>query len=84
MSETDILAARRQTVREFLVRRLRTEIGDNEDFFKAGYINSLFAMELVTFLEKSFGIEIPNSDLRIENFNTVEAITALVSRCLAK
>ena len=51
-----------------------------EDIFSLGYINSLFAMELVMFLEKTFVITIPNNELHIDNFRTVTAMTGLVGR----
>ena len=51
-----------------------------QDIFSLGYINSLFAMELVMFMEKAFTITVPNEELRIDNFRTVEAMTALVTR----
>ncbi len=52
----------------------------DQDIFSLGYINSLFAMELVMFIEKTFALTVPNEELRIENFRTVEAMTALVER----
>jgi methoxymalonate biosynthesis acyl carrier protein len=58
----------------------QADIGVDEDIFSLGFINSLFAMELVMFIEKAFGFSIPNEDLRIDNFRTVAAMTALVSR----
>jgi acyl carrier protein len=58
----------------------QAEISGTEDIFSLGYINSLFAMELVMFVEKTFGVTIPNTELRIDNFRTVEAMTALVER----
>ena len=55
-------------------------ITETEDIFSLGYINSLFAMELVMFLEKSFSVTIPNDELHIDNFRTVKAMAALVER----
>jgi len=75
MSETtgDILA--------FITGRFpQAEITATEDIFSLGYINSLFAMELVMHLEKTFGVTIPNEELRIDNFRTAAAMTELVGR----
>jgi acyl carrier protein len=58
----------------------QARIGITDDIFACGYINSLFAMELVMFLEKTFGFMISNDDLNIENFRTVSAMTSLVGR----
>ena len=51
-----------------------------EDIFSLGFVNSLFAMELVLFLERHGGVEIPNEELDLDNFRTVEAMSALVGR----
>jgi acyl carrier protein len=59
------------------------EITETDDIFSLGYINSLFAMELVMYLEKTFGITLGNDDLRIDNFRTVAAMTGLVTRYVA-
>jgi len=56
------------------------EITEIDDIFSLGYINSLFAMELVMHLEKTFGVTIPNEELRIDNFRTAAAMTELVGR----
>jgi methoxymalonate biosynthesis acyl carrier protein len=58
----------------------QAEIDPDQDVFSLGYVNSLFAMELVMFIEKTFGISVPNEELRIDNFRTVTAMTELVGR----
>ena len=58
----------------------QAEIAPDQDIFAMGFINSLFAMELVMFIEKTFGRSVPNDELRIDNFRTVEAMAALVGR----
>jgi methoxymalonate biosynthesis acyl carrier protein len=55
-------------------------IETDKDIFSLGYINSLFAMELVMFIEKTFSITVPNEELRIDNFRTIDAMSALVER----
>ena len=65
----------------FITNRFpQAEITDTEDIFSLGYINSLFAMELVMHLEKTFAVTIPNEELRIDNFRTAAAMTELVGR----
>lgn len=53
-------------------------LGPTDDIFTHGYVNSLFAMELVMFLENTFGFTLPTEVLRLDNFRTVESMTALV------
>jgi methoxymalonate biosynthesis acyl carrier protein len=68
-------------IREFLSRFFRTsDLGDRDDIFELGFVNSLFAMRLVTWAEQEFGLRIEDEDLDIENFNSIEAIARLVER----
>ncbi|MBC3839809.1 acyl carrier protein [Streptacidiphilus sp. 4-A2] len=50
------------------------------DLFQEGGLSSLFAMQLVVHLEKSYGIAIRGTDLRLDNFRTVTRMAALVRR----
>ncbi len=68
-------------VKTFLARVIPDhELGDEEDIFAAGYVNSLFAMQLVLFVEKEFHIAVEDADMDTENFRTVGAIARLVER----
>lgn len=58
----------------------QAELSETVDIFSLGFINSLFAMELVMFVEKTYGFTIPTDELRIDNFRTAAAISALVQR----
>lgn len=68
-------------IREFLARHIRGhQLGDDEDIFASGFVNSMFAMQLVQFVEQTFGITVEDEDLEIANFQSVNAIAALVER----
>jgi acyl carrier protein len=68
-------------IRDFVGRASNDRpLGDDEDIFAAGFVNSLFAMELVTFVEGTFGITIESEDLDLDNFRTVSRIADLVTR----
>ena len=53
---------------------------DGDDIFADGLVNSLFALQLVTFLEDSFNITVENDDLDLQNFRSVDAIADFVGR----
>lgn len=75
----------KEQVGGFLRRHTGREgLGETEDVFSAGYVNSLFAMQLVLFVEKSFGIRVLDGDLDRRNFCSIEAIERFVSAKLAK
>jgi len=68
-------------VREFVSRFFRGhDLQDNEDLFATGYVNSMFAMQLVQFVESDFGLTVESEDLELDNFRSLDAITALVQR----
>lgn len=53
---------------------------EEQDIFQLGFVNSLFAMELVMFIEKTFAITVPGAELRIDNFRSANLMTELVAR----
>ena len=68
-------------VRGFLKRYFRKhELENDEDIFSLGFVNSLFAMQLVMFLEKEFSIQIETKDLNLDNFRTINNIVDLVEK----
>lgn len=54
------------------------EVQDDDDIFAMGFVNSLFAMQLVLFIEKEFGMSVEDEDLNIDNFRTINTITELI------
>ncbi|MBC6447369.1 acyl carrier protein [Actinokineospora xionganensis] len=58
----------------------QVEIDAAQDIFQLGFVNSLFAMELVMFVEKTFGVTIPNDELQLDHFRTADSMAALVGR----
>nr|WP_288974227.1 phosphopantetheine-binding protein [uncultured Blautia sp.] len=73
----------------YINEKIRTFIGrftkgktfsDSDNIFETGLVNSLFAMQLVQFIETEFNISIDNADLNLENFKNVDAIVNLIER----
>jgi len=56
------------------------ELQDDDDIFAAGFVNSMFAMQLVLFIEKEFQVTIDNEDLDLDNFRTINAVARLLER----
>jgi acyl carrier protein len=67
-------------IRSFLGTRWPGDLQDDDDIFEAGLVNSLFAMQLVLFVEQEFAIQVSNEDLERDNFRTVNTIAGLVER----
>jgi methoxymalonate biosynthesis acyl carrier protein len=56
----------RTSIRNFLSEHITSyDLQDDDDFFALGLANSLFAMQLVLFVEQEFDISIDGDDLGI-------------------
>ena len=53
-------------------------VQDDDNIFDKGLVNSLFAMQLVSFLEKKYNIAITNDELDLKNFKDINSICALI------
>lgn len=70
----------RARIREFLGRYIRTqEIADDEDMFTNGYVNSLFVIQLVLFVEQELATPVADDDLDFDNFRSIDAIAGFVA-----
>jgi methoxymalonate biosynthesis acyl carrier protein len=69
-----------KTLLTFLESRTRHTWQPETDLFASGSVTSLFAMELVVFLERTFDVAVTGADLSLANFRTVHAMTAMVRR----
>ena len=54
------------------------EFTDDDHIFRKGFVDSLFAVKLLAYLEQEFKIKISNEDLNIENFHSVNKIIEFV------
>jgi methoxymalonate biosynthesis acyl carrier protein len=60
---------------------IRPEWG--QDLFETGVANSMFAMQLVVFLEQNYSVTVAGADLQLANFRTARSMAALVGRLRA-
>lgn len=56
------------------------ELPDGDSLLDRGIIDSTGVLELVLFLEESFGLQIKASEMLPQNFDSVDAIVAFVER----
>ncbi len=80
-NENRRFADARLRIREHLTRQFRgSEFTDSDDIFEVGLINSLAAVELVLYLEKTFDILVEEEDLEMKNFRSVDGMVAFLQR----
>jgi acyl carrier protein len=68
-------------IRSFLSRFNADDIWlDGKELLTAGVVESLMAVELLRFLERTFSMVILDEDLELENFNSIDGMLALIKR----
>ena len=68
------------TIRRFIMSAVNVpNLADDDNLFESGIVNSLFAVQLMTFIERTFTIEVGVEDLDIENFKSLNATAAFVA-----
>lgn len=66
-------------VEKFVKKYIKgTEIAEDVDIFSIGAVNSLFAMQLVLFVENEFSISVDNNDLGTDKFNSISSISSYI------
>lgn len=80
MTEQHTPEAIEQDLLGFVETRTKTTVPPTQDLFATGLVSSMFAMELVVYLEQNFQVAIVGPDLKMDNFRTVERMTELVLR----
>lgn len=69
----------KSAIKRFVERSINVpDLGGDDDLFESGLVNSLFAVQLMTFIEKTFKIEVEADDLNIDNFRSMNAATSFV------
>ncbi|TGV00986.1 acyl carrier protein, partial [Mesorhizobium sp. M00.F.Ca.ET.186.01.1.1] len=72
-----------EQIRNFILANLvvfddEVEFSDDDNIFELGFVNSLFAMKLVTFIESEFQLTIESDEMEISNFNTINNIVNFI------
>jgi acyl carrier protein len=85
MSMSSDLEVAEQVVSEFIEKRTgRRGISRDVHLFDHGLINSLFVIELLSFLELRFDVRVSVEELDLESFSTVEKIARFVGQAGAR
>lgn len=59
-----------------------TGIPRDKSLFNEGILDSLTLLELISFIEEEFAVTIEDSEVSLENFETLDAMDALLQRKL--
>lgn len=71
------------TVKDFITSDLlldAVEIENDTSLFQGRLIDSMNLVQLLSFLESTFGVKIPTYAVTVENLDTVDSIEKLVNK----
>jgi acyl carrier protein len=75
----DVKQQIRQFVAEnFLFSNNGFDLDDDESFLEAGVVDSLGVLELVTFVEEKFDVQVPDEDIVPDNFDSVDNLATYI------
>jgi len=77
----------KQELKQFVIDNFlygrQEELRDEDSFLENGIIDSTGVLELISFLEERFGLELAETDLTPENLDSIDKVTRLVESRLA-
>ena len=74
----DIQGALLTFIQDELIQDPDVVIEAEDDLLSGGHVSSLAAMRIVAFIEEQFDIKVPDEDLLIDHFISVEAMVRYV------
>jgi acyl carrier protein len=79
MSESDVLQQTKAfLVENFMYMRRNSELRDDDSLLRTGVITSLGVMELVDWVESTFGLRVEPSEITEQNFDSPRSIARFV------
>jgi acyl carrier protein len=73
--------AEKSAIRNFIIESCdAAQLADDCDIFETGMANSIFAIELISFIESESSVKVTTDDLDMTNFNSVNAIERFLER----
>jgi|SRR3954462_756038 acyl carrier protein len=73
-------ALRKFVIDNFLYGKGGETLSDTTSFLDTGLIDSTGVLELVLFLESTFGIEVPDEDVVPDNLDSIARLCAYIGR----
>ncbi len=75
----------REKIRNFITSHLavfedEAEFSDSDNIFELGFVNSLFAIQLVNYVQNEFEIVLDDDDIDIANFSSVDNVLKLIRK----
>lgn len=69
-------------IRRFLEKHMdafhEDELKDEDNIFEKGFVNSIFAMQLLDFIESNFEVTIPDEYITLKNFSSINNMVNMI------
>ena len=76
--------ATEKTIRQFFIDNAwlekNGEFHETDSLLENGVIDSVAMIELVSFIEETYGVHVPDEDLMPEHFETLESIVSYIEK----
>lgn len=74
MKEQEIKGKLKHYILHEILRNADYPLADNEAMISGGLIDSFSLVHIAVFVENEFSVKIPDTDLTVENMDTIEAM----------
>ena len=78
------MSSPRQTIREFIIGNFYVvdpdRLGDDDSLLDSGIVDSTGVLEVIAFLEETFGMRVEDAEILPENLDSIARIEAFVTR----
>ena len=75
---TDVAGRIRAYVRDNMSALGDADLRDDDNIFEKGFVTSVFAMQLLDYIETTFAVEVQDDYITLQNFSSVERMTQMV------
>jgi acyl carrier protein len=66
-------------LRSFVSRRSPRQLGDDDSLIESGAFDSLGILELVTYIEREFDVQLGDEDVSPENFRSIKSVAGFLT-----
>ncbi len=84
MDANEVKARLRPFLCNELIRNPNYPLRDDEPLVTGGLIDSFSIAQIGVFVEKAFGVYVPDTDLTVENMDTVEKMASMIAAAAAR
>lgn len=78
------LQIKRFVLKNFMFTEDEGAVADHESLIKKGIVDSTGILELISFLEETFGITVAEEEMVPTNFDSIDTVTAFLTRKLPR